>query len=906
MDNKYNVDDILNEIKRKKSARLSGVEEEAPVHRPDAREDGEYIPKHGIATAELDKVKQSSGRGEQPEKPEQPQNEHAEYDRFVREYAEREKLAARERLIRENEEARAAQQKQKYSEPEPPEPYVPRTARITQKDAQPMPTYTDDYRDEPMAQRRIQIDDTLQDFFRPKEVETPKPRRAKKTEQKPQRGGAFTVVSEEDDGDDYEPLRATAQPGRFSAPSKEPEADAGRQAEEHRVFPSSVARAAEAQAGNGGSSVATDYEELKRQRSYKISSFSLDRSGDDEPDVPKAEAPEARRYVHETPSVTRAREEYEKYRPAAKDDGPGAADTDDIDEYTSRDQNDSVIRDFWRQKNSLVLRLVTTAALCVALVVTALNAAGFVKLPVSLAFGEGDNSLFFIVNILLLCAIVLVCHVPVGGGLLALLKRRANSDTLVSVCTVATLIHAVSMVVLADRITIVPANIYFWIPALALVFNTIGKLSTLERISGNFEIVGAAGEKNGVALAEDPDLRKRLTGVRRDEPGMIAGAARTELLSGFLGLSYDDDFADNLYRTAAPIAIIASLAVAVALYIVRRDIFLSFTTFAALTAIGAPFTSTLAAALPLSSACKSLRQDGAMLASYTAAEEIAETNVVLFDATDIFRPGDIELHAIKTFSRGRVDEALLDTASVICQVKNTLSFIFEKVISGNTAMLKSYDNLVYEDGMGLSAWVNSKRVLIGNRTLLEHHGVETPDIEYERRYTSAGQNVIYLSNSGELTAMFVLSYKPSAESREAFAILKRRGVSVSVSSTDPNVTARMLSELFSFPEDRINIVSSRYQSEFNSVCAPRPSLPAKAAAGNTAASLARVISAAFSVRSRVSAAVMLQLAGMVIGCALVAFFAFIGGISSMSALFVMVYQLCWLLIVTVAGTIRLK
>ena len=52
MDNKYNVDDILNEIKRKKSERLAGIEEEAPVYHPAKHtDDGEYVPKHGIDTA---------------------------------------------------------------------------------------------------------------------------------------------------------------------------------------------------------------------------------------------------------------------------------------------------------------------------------------------------------------------------------------------------------------------------------------------------------------------------------------------------------------------------------------------------------------------------------------------------------------------------------------------------------------------------------------------------------------------------------------------------------------------------------------------------------------------------------------------------------------------------------------
>ena len=88
MDNKYNVDDILNEIKRKKSERLAGIEEEAPVYHPAKHtEDGEYVPKHGIDTAELQKIKRREAEKEPApeEKPVKAENGHSEYDRFLRE-----------------------------------------------------------------------------------------------------------------------------------------------------------------------------------------------------------------------------------------------------------------------------------------------------------------------------------------------------------------------------------------------------------------------------------------------------------------------------------------------------------------------------------------------------------------------------------------------------------------------------------------------------------------------------------------------------------------------------------------------------------------------------------------------------------------------------------------------------
>lgn len=49
--------------------------------------------------------------------------------------------------------------------------------------------------------------------------------------------------------------------------------------------------------------------------------------------------------------------------------------------------------------------------------------------------------------------------------------------------------------------------------------------------------------------------------------------------------------------------------------------------------------------------------------------------------------------------------------------------------------------------------------------------------------------MIYLSNSGELTAMFVVSYQPDPQIAQELYELERKGIGLIVRSTDPNLTA---------------------------------------------------------------------------------------------------------------------
>ena len=85
--------------------------------------------------------------------------------------------------------------------------------------------------------------------------------------------------------------------------------------------------------------------------------------------------------------------------------------------------------------------------------------------------------------------------------------------------------------------------------------------------------------------------------------------------------------------------------------------------------------------------------------------------------------------------------------------------------------------------MGISAWVDGKRVLIGNRELMVNHGIEVPSNDYEMRFVKDRKNIIYLSNSGQLSAMFVISYRPNNQTREQLDRMNEKGMSLIINTS---------------------------------------------------------------------------------------------------------------------------
>ncbi len=572
------------------------------------------------------------------------------------------------------------------------------------------------------------------------------------------------------------------------------------------------------------------------------------------------------------------------------DEEPQTPSPELIDEYVSPSQAKSILKDLENQKVSLIFRLVLTALLFAGSLYLSLSAQLSSGLPEIISFA-GNSAAFIIINVILLCVAILVCNATVGGGLIALFRLKADSDTLTACSVLASLVHGIALAISPD-FSVPPQNLYFSVGILALTLNTVGKLSMANRIIRNFKFINEESPACVLSPLSNKNTAKTFSG-KSDSSYNIAYCSENEFFSNFLELSYGDDFSDSICRTVSPLILAAALLISALTLVISSNILTALTCLSALLAAAAPFTCTLAANLPFASANKNLLSYGAVINGFDAVDTFDSIDCVMLDASDIFTKESVVLHGIKTFSKVRIDEAIVDAASVITQTKSALYGTFDKVIAGNTAMLKEVDSLVYEDGMGLSAWVNSQRVLIGNRTLMMNHGIDVPSTDFEARNVAANQNALYLSNSGELTAMFILEYKASKDAFDAFKNFKNNGISIIVNSTDPNITPELISKLFDFPEDMINVIPANLHREFNTLTSKKKASKGYAAYDGKLFLTAKLLSDSTGIKKRVSALLLMQIISIFIACAFITFFAFSGNINNIGYLLIIIYQLFW-------------
>ena len=588
---------------------------------------------------------------------------------------------------------------------------------------------------------------------------------------------------------------------------------------------------------------------------------------------------------------------------------------EELEDYSSPKDKDAILNDIRSIKKGLLLRIVVMVVLFSLSLYLALAARdiqiGDELLPLPTFIQPEVNLRAYMITSCLISAIgAVVCSNTIGGGLLALLRFRATTDTLPMLALLGTLAQGICYIIRPEYFSVDKAdfgtNLYLFFPValFVLIFNLIGKMLVILRIQNNFKLVSSEKRKQAAVFLKDRTLLREISKGLSMEEYTIAYPESTRFLANFLDNSYSEDHAENTSRILAPVCLLAGIVLAALSYLFNKNVAEAVSTFTVIMCISAPLTSTIAANLPLYRMSARLIPAGAMVSGYSAVDAFSRTEAVVLDAKDLFRPADVVLHGIKPFDQGKIDSVILDAASVVCNSGGMLTEVFNGIIGSNRSMLRPVENLTYEDAMGLSAWVDGKRVLIGNRELMVNHGIEVPSNDYEMRFVKDSKNIIYLSNSGQLSAMFVISYGSNAATRAQLDQLASHGMYLIVNTSDPNITPEKIHAAYDFPLELIQLMPAKHHPAYEELTAEKDSSPAKIGFIGSSRMMVTAILDCMTAKTAIDQAVLIQMIALVVGYGLVTLFSLMGNLAYLSILHLILFQLCWAVIGTVIPNLK--
>lgn len=534
------------------------------------------------------------------------------------------------------------------------------------------------------------------------------------------------------------------------------------------------------------------------------------------------------------------------------------------------------------------------------------------KLPVPEMLSISSSpKMYSWIQLLILVLSVFVSFGTVKNGLISLIKFRPDSDSLSALACIASGVSIVPALI--DPALLEKGKIFIYTPVaiLGLLINAIGKRLILSRASLNFDYISKDFNRHAIVCVEDVDRAESLTrGTIGDFP-ILAAMRRTNFIKDFGKYTYSADTGDKYSRIIAPVSLIFSLLFSAFMTfwkigtVSREAACFGLFIFAACISVCSCMAIPLIANIPLEKAAKKYVRNHGVMLGYQSVEDYYDINSIMIDASTLFPEGTINLSSIKLFSGTKIDDALIEAASLASYGNSILKDLFNDVISGKKKMLSKVENFVYEDSMGLCGWINNRRILLGNRELMNSHKIEgIPTKTKESEFTEGNRDALYLSVSGNLAAMFIIEVGASTAVKKSMKQLEKKDIAVIIKSVDPFITISRISSLFNFSDELLKIIPQRMVRDFDEETKKVKKISASMACSGKFTSFVQLIMGAKSIRKTVAAGVAIQAASALLGLGIVALNCVLGAFSEISPLMVLAYHLICTVITVLAVKIR--
>ena len=508
-------------------------------------------------------------------------------------------------------------------------------------------------------------------------------------------------------------------------------------------------------------------------------------------------------------------------------------------------------------------------------------------------------------NAIILCVCVVACYVPIINGLIPLRHFKANSDTSLAVASFAGILQAFVSFFSPQSFINGYLHYYTTLVILGLLLNCIGRMLIITRVHDNFKFIMKNPELYaGKIYTDERNAKRMFMGAPLNKP-LIAYRKKTKFLSNFLQLSYAPDPSENIASKIAPITSVVAIVAGLFYAFIGGGVAEGASAFALFAIILTPVCQLVAVNLPIKKLCSAVVKKGSMVTSYESVKQFCDTNAIIVDANDLYPSGTVTMSGIKTFSGSKVDDAIRGAAAVMFAVKAPMSSMFDNIIKSKRDTLPHVESVIYEDGLGLVGWVAGQRILLGNRRLLEAHGIKVPSVEYEKKYTDKSKQAVYLSLGGELVAMFIVTYKGSSYIAEELRNLEQNGVTILVRTIDSNITQDRIAEDFGVFYRSVKILPTGLGNITKEMTdTPDEETRAYIATKGGIQSFARAISGCIRIKSNVTLSIFLQMAGIILGFVLVGVITFISGIARLNILELLIMYVFCIIVGIVAPTIR--
>ena len=423
-------------------------------------------------------------------------------------------------------------------------------------------------------------------------------------------------------------------------------------------------------------------------------------------------------------------------------------------------------------------------------------------------------------------------------------KKQSDADVSAALCGIFVLAYSVMGIIKGEIITDLCL-----LCGITLTARALGKFQIYSYLLSNLKQISVKSPKKAVRLLSDPTVTFAMAKNSIEGDTLIAAPQISERIDDYIKYSTYGTFLNGRLPIITVASLVLSALTFFATYQYFGGLFYGIYAAAAVQCFAALPTLFLIDNLPIYSASKKLNRKGAMISGKAGAEHIELANAVVLNSDDLFPRGTVTLHNIKVLSENNVTDTILRATSLTKALSSPLYYVFKEIAGDeNVNSLPVCDTVKYEERMGISGWVNNELLFIGNRTIMEAHGIKVPDIETDRKILRSGYFPVYVATENTAVALLMVKYSVSSTVSKELRRLTRIGVTILVNNTDPNLSNEMICDYLGLYEDSVMVMTTAGCNMYKNIAPNTDGISAPAAYRGGALTLARIMNTANKIR----------------------------------------------------------
>lgn len=523
-------------------------------------------------------------------------------------------------------------------------------------------------------------------------------------------------------------------------------------------------------------------------------------------------------------------------------------------------------------------------------IVTAVSAAmnnGFFSV-----FG-GSAVAYNIVNlvILLLCGTVMADDLK--KGIFSILKIRPRTDTALLIMYLGALAQNITAFFSdlkpeSDYHLLSGAVVLLCVPVL------LSKAFYYDSTRHCFKAVGTTSDKCYLRKISDKETISDLLKDNNPTETNVVYTGKTRFISGFLKRSAGAAFSGQASSRVICIAALGALISGIIGLIVSKSPVYALGCFSVTASLSFPVSCLLFTGFMISSENSMLSVKSSFIGSYSDAYSFCCIDDIILDGDEVF---SAEIVSSAVASNVSQKQAEFCAAVLTNKADGILRDAFSVFSQGLQDRYPEVDGLVFEDKLGLSAWISDCRVLLGTKQFLVNHNVELPEAHTVPFMLDENTRPLFLAIEGHFAAAFSVKYSCDKNTAKSLCSLAANGANILLSIKDPNITEDFGEELLRLPKNSLRIMSNNHNSKFT---AQKNTVTDMEDTGivfsDSLEAFSRTLASAIKLEKIRKTSKMLCEAASIAGILLGILFCATGALTFINGWPVVILQLCWLLL----------